>query len=328
MDNSGQLTFSDDPFLNKSNDVFAMIQEGNFSGAVESLDELMDINPDYPGLNEAYRTARFWNNRIIELNALPEGRRTADFLMAQWKEYDEYALEREMQSSAAYKAAMIHVFYRAAEQYRFAFMKEENPSVNFDLLINLGDCFLRLGEYQKTVETLEYANRSYNSNARLLSILGEAAFHLEDMTKCLWYFREAFFIEPTDIDLDRIEALPVKQLVEIVKEEQAGCPDIREWIPVYGFLRDIFFVRRNLQERNIENLKEEIYSLEVTFQRMNRDQILESNTVPRLVTRYLWLYDYYEFQNYDFDNLSQIRDRLMNIDADLFRDYFKKMRRR
>jgi len=328
MDNSGQLTFSDDPLPEQSNDIFMMIQEGNFIEAVENLDELLNINPDYPGLNEAYRTAKFWNNRIIELNALPEGRRTADFLMAQWKEYDDYAIEKDMLSSSAYKAVMLHIFYRAAEQYRIAFMKEDNPSVNFDLLINLGDCFLRLGEYQKTVETLEYASRSYNSNARLLSILGEAAFHLGDVTKSLWYFREAFFLEPTDIDLERIEALPVKELVTIVKEEQKEFPDIREWIPVYGFLRDIFYVRRNLQERNIETIKEEIYTLEVSYQQMNRDQIAESNTVPRLVTRYLWLYDYYEFQNYDFDHLSQIRDRLVQIDENLFRDYFKKMRRR
>lgn len=328
MDNSGQLTFSDDPLLDGINSVNISIQEGRFNDAVERVSELLDVDPEYPGLIEAYRTAKFWNNRINELNALPEGRKTADFLMAQWNEFDEYAEEKGMRTSSAYRSAMMHIFYRAAEQYRFAFMKEENPSVNFDLLLNLGDCFLRLGEYQKTVETLEYASRSYNSNARLLAILGEATFHTGDIPKSLWYFREAFFLEPTEIDLDQIKAIPVSELVSAVKEEQKDAPDIREWIPVYGFLKDIFYVRRNIQERQVENIKEDIYSLEVNFQQMNRDQISESSVVPRLITRYLWLYDYYEFQQYDFDKLSQIRDRLLNLDKDLFEGYFKKQRRR
>jgi hypothetical protein len=34
---------------------------------------------------------------------------------------------------------------------------------------------------------------------------------------------------------------------------------------------------------------------------MNRDQIEESNVLPRLITRYLWLLDYFEFQQYSLD---------------------------
>ncbi len=328
MDNSGQLTFSDDPLLNGINNVNALIREGSFVDAVDRIDELMDADPDYPGLIEAYRTARFWSNRINELNALPEGRKTADFLMSHWNEYDEYAADKEMKNAAAYRSAMMYIFYRAAEQYRLAFMREENPAINFDLLLNLGDCFLRLGEYRKTVETLEYASRSYNSNARLLAILGEATYHTGDIPRSLWYFREAFFLDPSEIDLEQITSEPVKELADFIKEERKDIPDVREWIPVYGFLRDIFYVRRNIQERQVENLKEEVYSLEVNFQQMNRDQIAESNVLPRLMTRYLWLYDYYEFQQYDFDRLSQIRDRLLSIDKDLFMEYFKKQRRR
>jgi len=327
MDKSGQLTFSDDPLLNGSNDVLQLIKEGNFQGAVDKLDKLMNIDPDYPGLIDSYRTAKFWLNRDHEQRSLPDGKKTADFLMKEWEVYDEYAESKQMRESSAYRSVMVHIFYAASEQYRLAFVKQEDATNDFDLLLNLGACFLRLGDYEKTIETLEYASKSYNSNARLLSLLAEASFHTGDVPKSLWYFREAFFIDPLEVDLSIIKAGPVLDLAEMVRTERKGFGDVREWIPVYGIIRDVLYVRKNLQERQIESIKEQIFSLEANFQRMNRDQIEESNIVPRLINKYLWLLDYYEFQSYSFDNISQIRTRLVQIDGPLFEDYFRNQKK-
>lgn len=209
MDKDGQLTFSDDPLLNGINEVYQFIESGNFAGAVEKLDILMNIDPDYPGLIEGYRTARFWNNREKELNALQDGKDTADFLMKQWKIFEEYAYEKDITKSTSYSAVMKYIFFKASEHYKISFKKQEGNTNNFDLLLNLGDCFLRLKEYKNTVETLEYARNSYKSSARLLSILGEAYYHLQDIPKCLLYFREAFFINPSEIELSMIQAKPI-----------------------------------------------------------------------------------------------------------------------
>ena len=65
MDKDRQLTFSDDPLLNRINQVFLLIEDGNFSKAVKSFDDLLSLDPDYPGVIEGYRTAKFWNNRQI-----------------------------------------------------------------------------------------------------------------------------------------------------------------------------------------------------------------------------------------------------------------------
>jgi hypothetical protein len=57
---------------------------------------------------------------------------------------------------------------------------------------------------------------------------------------------------------------------------------------------------------------------------MNRSQVENSNIVPRLINKYLWLLDYYTLQNYNFDTITQIRDRLIKIDRKLFQEYFEK----
>lgn len=324
MDKNGQLTFSDDPILNGINEVYQQIEKGDFAAAVAKIDELMDIDADYPGLIESYRVAKFWNNREKEMKNLEEGKDTAEYLMGQWEVFNEYAESKNMVSSSAFKYAMRYIFIKAADNYKYAFREQQDTSNNFQFLLNLGDCFLRLEEYKLAIETLEFAKSSYKSNARLMAILGEAYFHSGDTSKSLLYFREAFFIDPAEIDLSLLKAKPILDLVEIVKKERADFKDIVEWIPVYGFIHDIFYVKRNLGAHQVEGIQKDIYNLELTYQKMNKGQVEASNIVPRLINKYLWLLDYYTLQSYNFDTISQIRDRLINIHGDLFQEYFSK----
>jgi len=143
----------------------------------------------------------------------------------------------------------------------------------------------------------------------------------------LWYFKEAFFWDPSLINLDLITAEPIQRLVDFIREDNKSRYDVREWVPVYGFITDILHVRRDIPEPKVEFIKEQIRNLEMSFQTMNREQIESSNVLPRLLTRYLWILEYFEFQKYSFENIGQIRDRLLQIDKPLFEDYFRKERR-
>jgi len=324
MDKNGQLTFSDDPILNSINEVFQLIEKGEFDPAIEKINVLMDIDADYPGLIESFRVAKFWNNRESEIRNLEEGKNTAEYLMKQWEVFNEYAENKDMTSSSAFKAAMRYIFFKASDHYKFAFQEQQDTSSNFGFLLNLGDCFLRLEEYQSAIETLEFARSSYRSNARLLAILGEAYFHKGELPKSLASFREAFFVDPSEIDLSILRATPILELVEIVKKERSDYKDINEWIPIYGYTHDVFYVKRNLNVHLVETIENDIYKLEVNFQKMNKSQVENSNIVPRLINKYLWLLDYYTLQNYNFDTITQIRDRLIKIDRNLFQEYFEK----
>lgn len=324
MDKNGQLTFSDDPILNGINEVFQLIEKGEFAAAVAKIDELMDIDADYPGLIDAYRVAKFWHNREKEIKTLEEGKETAEYLMKQWEVFNEYSESKNLTSSSAFKSSMRYIFFKAADHYKFAFREQQDTSSNFQFLLNLGDCFLRLEEYSLAIETLEFAKGSYKSNARLMAILGEAYFHTGDVSKSLLSFREAFFVDPAEIDLSILKAKPILDLVDAVKKARADFKDIAEWIPIYGFISDVFYVKRNLSAHQVEGIEKDIYNLEVTFQKMNRSQVESSNIVPRLINKYLWLLDYYTLQNYNFDTITQIRERLLNIDRELFQEYFSK----
>ena len=195
----------------------------------------MDIDADYPGLIESYRVAKFWNNREQEIKTIEEGKDTAEYLMEQWEVFNEYAESKDMVSSSAFKSAMRYIFFKAADHYKFAFREQQDTSNNFQFLLNLGDCFLRLEEYKLAIETLEFAADPTRATPACMAILGEAYFHTGDMSKSLLCFREAFFIDPAEIDLTILKAKPILELAEIVKKERADYKDINEWIPVYGY---------------------------------------------------------------------------------------------
>lgn len=325
MDKNGQLTFSDNPLLNGLNEAYQLIEEGNFSRAVECFDDLLGVDPAYPGIAEGYRTAKFWSNRVKELKGMGYGLKAANFLMTQWETFDEYAAEKGLLSSVSYKSAMKFIFHKASEYYKSAFQNEEDPSANFNLLLNLGSCFLRLEEYKLAIDTLEYARSSHQSNAKLLSILAEAYFHENDIPKSMLYFKEAFFIDPSQIDLNLLKAKPLIEIISTIKESGRQFKDIREWIGVYGIISDVFYTRRNISKNQLENIEKDIYNLEVGFQNMGKEQIEASNVLPSLFSKYLWMIDYYTNQNYNFERISQIRERLLSIDRELFTDYFKKI---
>lgn len=328
MENNGQLTFSDDPLLKGINEVYSMIETGEFTGAVKDLDALMDINPDYPGLTASYRTARFWLNRESESKKLKEGKDTANFFMNEWAEFEIYSAEKEMKDSAAYTAAMRFVFSTASENYRISYLKRElSQADNFSLLISLGSCFLKLGEYKQAAATLEFAKNSYSASAKLLFILGEAYWHLGDIPKSLLYYREGFLIDPSEADIDSIKAKPIMDIIAETKILKRESPDIREWIPVIGYVKEIFYVRRNVSKSTIDMISSEVFSLEKNYSSMGKDQIDSTSILPKMINKYLWLLDYYEFQSYNYENIAQIRERLIKLEHSLFREYFEKKAR-
>jgi tetratricopeptide (TPR) repeat protein len=320
MDDNGQLTFSDDPLLRESSEVYQFISEGSFKEAVKIADQLMNINPDYPGLAEAYRTAKFWSNREKEINEIKDSKKCADFLMKEWKIFEDYASDKDMKSSSAYKSSMRYIFFKASEQYKIAFKFNEETGNNFELLINLGECFLRLKEYKNVIETLEYAMSSYKSDAKLLFILGESYYHIDDIPKCLLYMREAFQIDPSQINIALITANPILDIIEAVLSSDRNIKDIREWIPVFGYLTDVFYVRRNLSKHQVESLKREVFNLENSLTRLTSDDIEATNVIPRLLNKYLWLLDYYEHQNINTESSDEIKNRLLALDKDLFEE--------
>lgn len=326
MDDNGQLNFSDAPLVPGLSEAYSFMETGDFESALKIFDELVTTSMDSPGVVEGYRTTRFWLNRISDAVRLREGKTRADFYLYEWQSFLEYADSYNIQNSHSFRAAERFVYYTAAEHYNIAFQNEENPTNNIDLVLNLGTCFLKISEYSMAIDTLEYARSMYTANPLLLAMLGEAYYHTKEVPKSLLLFREAFFLDPSKIDLGLVKSEPVTRLYEISVEEKSGWGDPREWIPVYGHVTDFFYVKRHLTMQSIDMITRDVLSLEKNYHTMSIDRLRESNVLPRLINKYLWLFDFYKEQSYNFDNISEIRSRLIELDKKLFTPYFRNIK--
>ncbi|MFW5808179.1 MAG: tetratricopeptide repeat protein, partial [Spirochaetota bacterium] len=296
MDDNGQLNFSDAPLTPGLSEAYSFMETGDFDSALKIFDQLILTNMDSPGVVEGYRTTRFWLNRITDAASIREGKDKADFFLCEWQSFLEYSDTHNIRDTHSFRAAERYVYYIAAEHYNIAFKKDENPTNNIDLVLNLSICFLKISEYSLAVDTLEYARTIYVSNPRILSMLGEAYYHLKEVPKALLLFREAFFIDPSMIDLTLIRSEPVSRLYDISVEEKSGWGDPREWIPVFGHVTDLFYVKRHLNMQMVDAISSDVYMLEKSYHTMSVDRLRESNVLPRLINKYLWLFDYYKEQ--------------------------------
>jgi tetratricopeptide (TPR) repeat protein len=325
MEKNGQLTFTDDTLLSDVNEAHQFLETGDFVNAAARSDVLLNSHPEYPGLAEIYRVARYWQPRMEEAFLKDEGIDRANFLMDQWNTFMDYAHEKKIGESSAFGSARKYIYNMTAEHYKIAF--HLNQAEKFGNLMNLGICFMNLGEYRQAVDTFEYAKSSIKTDARLFSLLAESYFQIGEIPKSLLLFREAFFIEPTLVDMSMVTAKPVLDLIDLVKKYKPAAADPREWVPVIGHIHDIFYVKRQLNTQQLESIRKEVYTLERTYQSLKPENKNVVGTTPRLITKYLWLYDYYSYQNYNFENASQIRDRLLELDRDLFIEYFRTQKR-
>jgi len=325
MEKNGQLTFSDDSLLSEVNGSLLLLESGDFAQAAARTDVLLTSRSDYPGLAEAFRSARYWQTRMEEAFQKEEGIDRANFMMDQWMDFTHYAEDKKMMESSAFAAVRKFVFYTAAEHFKIAF--HLNQAEKFGNLLNLGICFMNLGEFRNALDTFEYARSSIKTDAKLISLLAEAYYQTGDIPKSMLNFREAFFIDPTSIDMTMIHAKPIVDLIATSHAYKPEYPDPREWVSVIGHITDIFYVKRQINMQQLDSLRKEVYNLERSYQALKKEIRAISGITPRLISRYLWLFDYYSYQSYNFENSSQIRNRLMELDKDLFLDYFKNLKK-
>jgi tetratricopeptide (TPR) repeat protein len=151
--------------------------------------------------------------------------------MHQWNEFDAWSRERQSAETSSWQAARKFVFFTASEHYAIAFRNDQSPTDNFSLLLNLGVFFITLREYRRCIETLEYARAPFNGNARIVAMLAESYFHTGEISKSLLYFREAFLIDPAEIDLDLLTAQPLRDALELTRSHKPDPAQQKEWLP-------------------------------------------------------------------------------------------------
>lgn len=371
-----QLTFKDDEIIQMLNKVYLNLREGLFQTSIDLLQGALKIEPEYPGLTSALKSAEFWQERQERLDSITDSYQKGEFLINQWKLYTAMATGMGSVPDRCLMSIKQYVFHNALEHYiseRLSVSDSECPDVSDserpdasgserlsasgserpdasgserlstedigerigksdkgerrgvhdsdmdpELYLRIGKCYKVIGNYEKAIECLELASQQKKENPEILAELADCYSLVNEVRVSKAFFREAFFINPQDVDISSIESPMMHRLISKIKE--FGFPELElaEWIPVYGTILGVFNVKRELRPLELGKLKQSIYSLEKMLEEGNQEN---QYPVPRLINRYFWLIDHFVSTKEDKHKIEETVLKIKEIDPSIYRQY-------
>lgn len=328
MDQDGQLTFADDPKALKLNSATNHLRLGQFDHAAVAFGELFETEPDYPGVTTGIRTARFWANRMEHISGMEQGLEKGRFLKDEWNAFEDFLGEPDTDSQLPIQAVRTYIFTEAIHSFTRAYQETVAPDIH--LIYDIGECYLNIRDYEKAIETFEYAWELQRDNSRILARLADACYALGDEhdlrredrglhKKARLLFREAFLYEPTEIEIQRLRAPFIQALVQTVSGAGFVGKEIAAWVPIYAAIGHEFNIKRELEEHEVQRLSEQVHGLERQLSKAGGEvRIL----LPALLNRYIWLIDHYLIEKNDSLKVEILKKKFHDADPEMFERIF------
>ena len=306
-------------FNNKLNDVFKILKQGLFEKALIQLNALFEIDYKHQGIEIGIKSIRFWLNRMDRIEKLEPGFEKGTYLIKEFDQFINFIDKENEYSQIIRKNIQSFIFQTALTNFLKA--KEDNKlTIDISLYIQIAECYKVLAKYQKAISHFELARKYKKNDAYLLSQLADC-YYLngnEKFAKVL--FNEALFIDPQSIDLNKIDADIIHNLLNDIKSNGYDQQELLEWIPIYAICLNVFNVKRELTKEELNRLKQETYSLEKEYEiKSNRFPFL----VPRLINHYLRLLDNCLYIKKDVFQKKILLDKIKKMDKTIY-DIFVK----
>jgi tetratricopeptide (TPR) repeat protein len=321
-----QLSLGDDEIVQILNKVYQHFRDGQFADAVPLLERALAIDFEYPGVAAALKCAGFWRERQTRGNGAgpgrqPGGRRAPDgedLVFEQWRQFGRFLSKTPDVSERCVFSIRTHVFGTALQTYVAQY--ESSTRTDAGVLHNIGRCYKHIGNYEAAIEYLELANRQKRDSAPLVAELADCYSLVNETRAAKAFFREAFFLGATEIDLTGIESPMVQRLVARLREQGIPEAEISEWIPVYGALYGVLNVKRELRPLEFGRLKQSIHALEKQIEARPRDAAL---LAPRLLNRYFWLVDHLRTASEDKSRIDEVLAKIRLVNPSVYEEYVR-----
>jgi len=318
MENDGQLTFEDDPLYIKQNRAHTFLEEGNFSEAIALFENIIRENSNYPGVADGTKATRFWISRKNRSKRYNSPYDKARVLLKEWRDFEKYMVKNNLRHGRPTAAIQKYIFGDIIESFTDAYNEGEAPDTG--ILVQIGDCFKKLGNYERAIDIYEYARSFNKDDPDLLSKLGDCYFSINETSKAKVLFREAFFIDPGQIELDCIESPFIHMLYEKTIEKIPDREVSVYWLPVIAEINRAFNVKREPKKGELEKLRSEINVLEEEHARNRKKRPFIE---PKLLNHYFWLIDTLKIIGGSRKEIEQSLQRINEIDSEIFSRYLE-----
>ncbi|MCL2410124.1 MAG: tetratricopeptide repeat protein [Treponema sp.] len=312
------------------NEAYDKLKDSDTDSALALLDRALNYDYENKEIKYTLKCVHWWLEHSRRIDSIDNLYGKGAFLFSLFKQYYVFLdhlnqtsekPQTQSEQQAEFEQSQYAVRYFVYSKALF-FFKEllSNPANQTDhgLLLLTGRCYKGMGDYDEALKYLEQAFSIKKEDAETLAQLADVNALLAQPKHAKVLFREAFFIDPSKIDLRALESALILKLLD--KVAQLGYKDktLCEWVPIYGCLWKVFNVKRELKQMEVGRLKQSIFTMEAE---MDANPAWKEQLKPRLLNRYFWLIDYYEAAN---ENPSAIEETLLKIkvtDPDIYNMY-------
>jgi len=296
---------------------YECLKNADLGSATKFFDQALHENFEHPEVLFALKCARFWKERIEEIDMVETSLAKGDLVLARWKTFKAF-LTRITGDSEPGSYAFKRMVFSVALDFYLSATDEEKSERGHDFDFRVGRCRKLLGDYETALAQLERAVSAKKNEAKYLAELADCHAISGDQRMAKILFREAFFLAPERIELEYLESDIVQKLVGKLKELGFGQQEMAEWIPVYGELTGLFGVKRELTQSESTHLNSSMFQLEND---MKENPGMSGTLKPRLLTRYFWIVDHFKAIGADNSRIDKILLKIRLLDEDIFRQY-------
>ena len=311
-----QLAFKDDEVIKILNNVYSLFREGQFSESIGRLEEALKIDYEYPGVTSSLKCANFWKEKQEKLAQISDTYERGEFFMAQWRHFSSFAARVGDVSEKCLFSIKQYVFGKALVCYKK--LNDASGIYDSDLLLHIGRCYKGIGDYEKAIEYLQIASNQKSESPAIIAELADCYSLVNETRASKAFFREAFFINPQEIEAANLESGYIHRLTEKLESKGLGESEIAEWIPVYGTIYGVFNIKRELRPIEFGKLKQTIFKYENDI-RQRGDK--PGSLLPRLINHYFWLIDHYISTGEEKEKIEEILAKLKNLDPVIYKEY-------
>ena len=295
---------------------YECLKDGDADSAMGFLKDALKLDYEHEEVRYALKCLNWWCEKIKPPDALKNPSLKGGYILSQWESYfaflERIGKTRGETGDSCQKAIKRFVFVVAMNH--FLVLLADGSSQNDALLLfQAGRCCKGAGEKEKALNYLEQASRLKKDDSAILSELADVNALLGDERAAKVLFREAFFLDPQQVDLKSMESEMIHKLRDRVRELGYNGNEVAEWIPVWGCIWGVFSVRRELKPVELGRLKQSIFSLENEYRSdSGADREVSAFSKPRLLNQYFWLMDHYE-HNRGADTVKFMEETMMKI---------------
>jgi tetratricopeptide (TPR) repeat protein len=214
--------------------------------------------------------------------------------------------------------AVRYFVYSSALCFFEGLLKSQSNQNDHGLLLLAGRCYKGLGNYDEALNYLEQAVRLKREDPQTLAEVADVNALLAQTKAAKALFREAFYLDPSKIDISSMESALIQKLRDEVSALGLKGEMLCEWIPVYGYLWGVFSVKRELKQMEAGRLKQSIFLLEAEY---NANPARRETLKPRLLNHYFWLIDHYEISREDSSFIDETLLKIQVTDPDIYKIY-------